>query len=137
MKKINLNILLFSLLALLAASCKSPQNILTNDSAVSHKEHKSKEKDSVYMYIKDSVFVFIKGDTILKEHFRTEYRDRFQGRTDTLKIKDTVQIRQTQYINAETSFNGWQWFQIWCGRILLLIFGLWFIVKGIKTYIKR
>lgn len=128
--------LIFVLLLGLMSSCKTIQP-LTDTSSHHTTDQKSLEKDSVYMYVRDSVTVFIKGDTMIKEHFRTEYRDRFRDRFDTLKITDTVQRKQIQYIKAKTSFNGWQWFQIWCGRILLILIVILLGRQLIKRYLKR
>ncbi|MDR2009222.1 MAG: hypothetical protein LBQ22_01920 [Bacteroidales bacterium] len=46
--------------------------------------------DSVIIWKHDSIFIYIAGDTVLKEVFRTQYRDRYHY--DTLKIADSIYI---------------------------------------------
>jgi hypothetical protein len=88
-------------------------------------------RDSVRLY--DSVFVLIKGDTVRLEKYKYLYRDKLVRdsifRSDTIRVP--YPVVETKEVNRPT---GWQWFQIWCGRILLLI-ALGFI--GWKKIIKK
>lgn len=51
-----------------------------------------------------------------------------------LRDKQTVKtITKEVPVYVPTSLSGWQWFQIWCGRLFLLLFlglGIGFILKA-------
>ena len=46
--------------------------------------------DSVYIH--DSVSVFVRGDTVFKDKFRLQYKDRYvvRNRSDTLVVRDSI-----------------------------------------------
>jgi hypothetical protein len=75
-------------------------------------------RDSVRLY--DSVFVKMKGDTVWLEKYRYLYRDRLVRdsifRTDSIAVP--YPVVEMQEVNRLTSFQS---FQIWCGRILILL----------------
>lgn len=90
-------------------------------------------KDSIHLY--DSIYVdrYMKGDTIFmfKEKYKYLYRDRLK--TDTVLNIDSIQIPypviEYKEVNTLSSFQS---FQIWCGRILLLILVAYFGIKFIR-----
>jgi hypothetical protein len=72
--------------------------------------------------LRDSVYIRERGDTVFVEKFKTRiaYRDRL--RTDTVSITDTLRITLTETRTEEINrLTGWQWFQIWAGRIALML----------------
>lgn len=75
-------------------------------------------RDSVHVY--DSVFVKQMSDTVFFEKYRYLYRDKII--TDTIIKSDSIQVPyslvETKEVNRLTSFQS---FQIWCGRILLVL----------------
>ncbi|MBB4037002.1 hypothetical protein GGR21_002916 [Dysgonomonas hofstadii] len=92
-------------------------------------------KDSLHLY--DSVFVKLKGDTVWLEKYKYLYRDRFLRdsvfKTDSIQIPYPVEVERE--INRLTSFQS---FQLWCGRILILLFvGLLGIRWMKKDYINK
>jgi hypothetical protein len=82
-------------------------------------EYKDKvSRDSIRLY--DSVFVLIKGDTVRLEKYKYLYRDKLIRdsifRSDTIRVP--YPVMETKEVNRLTSFQS---FQLWCGRILLLL----------------
>ena len=62
-----------------------------------HTEYKTRtdsfvKRDSVW--VKDSVWLWMKGDTVYKEHWRTKYKDRYVYRNmaDTVMQTDSVRV---------------------------------------------
>lgn len=89
--------------------------------------------DSVRDYVHDSVFLYIHGDTVYKYQFQYRYIDRFSS--DSVHIQDTIYREKIVVIKKE--LTQWQVFQIWCGRILLLLLVLYIEFKLLKRYLKR
>ena len=82
--------------------------------------------DSIYIYRQDSVVVRIRGDTVLIDRWRLLYE--YRNTTDTLRLRDSVYIDRRINVTETVEVSrptGWQWFQIWCGRILL-----WILLAG-------
>lgn len=86
------------------------------------------KRDSIFM--QDSVFIdrFLKGDTVFltKEKYKYIYKDRLK--TDTISSTDTIRVPYPIKGDSIPYVTGWQNFQIWLGRIFMLI-GLFFVVK--------
>lgn len=76
-------------------------------------------RDSIFMY--DSVFVKDKGDTIFLERYKYLYRDKLIR--DSIFIRDSIPIPyEVPVPGPKVNYvTGFQNFQIWCGRILLLL----------------
>lgn len=74
--------------------------------------------DSIFLH--DSVLIRAKGDTMFVEKYRYLYRDRFLR--DSVFVRDSVQVPYPVVETLEISrVSGFQNFQIWCGRILLVL----------------
>lgn len=118
-------ILLFIFPFIFLVACKT-QTVYVPVESVRVEYISRTERDSVHHY--DSVFVREKGDTLWLEKYKYLYRDRFL--TDTLCVSDTIRIpypvTEIKEVNRLTSFQG---FQIWLGRIVLLLFGWCIIVE--------
>lgn len=119
------------LLAILLTGCKT--KMIHVPVEIVKTEYKDKYlRDSVYLH--DSVFMKIKGDTVWMEKYRYLYRDKFVR--DSIFINDSIQVPYPvevpgHEVNRLTSFQS---FQIWCGRILLLIITAFFSIKYIKRF---
>lgn len=89
-------------------------------------------RDSIYHY--DSVFVKLKGDTVFFEKYKYLYRDKLVRdsifKTDSIQVPYPVAIEKV--VNRLSSFQS---FQVWCGRILLLLIAGWIGVRWIKKMI--
>lgn len=122
------NIVFVSLIALLLVSCKG-QTVYVPVESVRTEYANRLEHDSIHRY--DSIFVREKGDTIWLEKYRYLYRERF--RTDTLAFTDTIRVPypvvETKEIRRLSSFQA---FQVWCGRIFLVILVLWCGMRWVK-----
>lgn len=74
-------------------------------------------RDSIRLY--DSIYIHEANDTVRIERFKVIYRDKLAR--DSIFVIDSVQVPfpvvELQKVNELT---GWQNFQIWMGRILLL-----------------
>ena len=118
--------LLFAILfffVLLFGSCKTTQLTVSETASKERIAETVKIKtDSIYIYHQDSVIVLIRGDTVFVDRWRSLYK--YRNTTDTLRLRDSLYIDRNVNITETVEVNrptGWQWFQIWCGRILLLI----------------
>ena len=93
--------------------------------------------DSVY--VKDSVFVHLwhEGDTVYVERDRwhTEWRDRIIHDSLYLSRRDTVRVTKTQEVAKPLS--GWQWFQIWAGRLVLIALAVAAAVVVVRRFYFR
>jgi hypothetical protein len=76
-------------------------------------------RDSIYQL--DSIFIKEKGDTLIMERYRYFYKDKFIR--DSIFINDTIRVPYPVEVPKQVKkpLTGWQNFQIWCGRIALLI----------------
>lgn len=134
----NKSILLFSILcSSILFGCKSSQTLSVNDNTKNtESDYRSRLKDSVTIYQRDSIFMFVKGDTVIMQYFKTEYRNHWRERIDTLHLRDSVLTKQTQYINVKNPLTAWQNFQLWCGRILLLLVLIFIALTTVKRNLK-
>ena len=89
-------------------------------------------KDSIFCY--DSVFVKEKGDTFIFERYRYLYRDKVIK--DSIFINDTIRVPYPVEVvkQVKKPLSSWQNFQVWCGRIALVVglFGIVCFVLKIK-----
>lgn len=84
---------------------------------------------------KDSILIILKGDTLVKNHYKTV--DRWSVRTDTFwRVRiDTVQ----RYYPVEARLTKWQKFKINAGEILIglviafSVAGLFYLLKVRKS----
>jgi hypothetical protein len=90
-------------------------------------------RDSVFKY--DSIFVKDKGDTVFFERYKYLYRDKIVRdsifKNDTIRVPYPVEVVK----QVKAPLTGWQNFQVWCGRIALvvvLLVGLYFVLKWKK-----
>lgn len=121
-----------SILCILFIGCKPVKEIVEVPVEVI-KEVEKKVYVHDTTYTNDSTIIFIKGDTILKEHIKYIY----VGKTihDTLSIKDSVE-KPIYITNTVTkTVNKPQWWPVW---LLLGVILSYFIVTKTKiiNYIK-
>lgn len=89
-------------------------------------------RDSIYRY--DSVFVKLKGDTVFFEKYKYLYRDKLVR--DSIFKTDSIQVPYPVAIDKEVNrLSSFQSFQVWCGRILLLLIAGWIVVRWIRKKI--
>ena len=108
------------LIALFFGSCRSVRTIekevIKTDTVVMNKI----QIDSIY--VNDSIYIreLIAGDTIkiTTDRWHTRWRDRILYDSIYIAQRDTVTVTTTKEVPRKLS--GWQWFQIWAGRLALL-----------------
>lgn len=93
-----------------------------------NREHAEQEwhrqKDSVFVYIRDSIRIYEKGDTVRIERWRERYRDRLCLQTDSVYKEVPVLVPKP--------LNTWQKFLMKAGgtSLLLLAAGLvWLVMR--------
>ncbi len=78
------------------------------------------------IYVNDSIYIreFVQGDTvhITTDRWHTRWRDRILYDSIYIAQRDTVTVTTTKEVPRK--LNGWQWFQIWTGRLALLAIAL-------------
>ena len=83
-------------------------------------------RDSIYL--RDSIVVRSKEDTVWLEKYQYLYRDKLIR--DSIFINDTVRVPYPVEVEKPVKYvSGWQNFQMWCGRILLVVMIIVITVK--------
>ena len=113
MKK--LLVIIFSLvLFCILVGCKTTEK-LQNINTETRIEYRDKyHRDSIY--IRDSVIIYVKGDTVYKDRWHTEWKEKESG--DTIILKDTVYIEKEVYKDRSEPPDNWE------GTIILIIITL-------------
>ena len=116
MKK-NIILATFTLLLCLCSSCKMPQYIPVETVKTEYRDNYI--RDSIVRY--DSIYIKEKDDTLIFERYRYLYRDKFVR--DSIFINDTIRVPYPVEVvkQVKKPLTGWQNFQVWCGRIALVI----------------
>jgi hypothetical protein len=106
-----------ALLLFFCSSCKTPQYIPVETTRTEYRNNYL--RDSIYF--RDSVFFAIKGDTVLLEKYSYLYRDKIIRdsifKTDTIRVPFPVEVVK----EVKKPLSSWQNFQVWCGRIALVL----------------
>jgi len=118
----------FCALALLFCACGTIQYIPIETTRTEYRDNYL--RDSIYL--RDSVFVKEKGDTLIVEKYRYLYRDKIVR--DSIFVNDTIRVPFPVEVIKEVKapLSGWLNFQVWCGRIalvILLLVGAYFVLK--------
>lgn len=92
--------------------------------------------DSLLRY--DSIFIdrFTKNDTVFLTKEKYRYIDRVKIETDSFIKIDSIQVPYPVKGDSVNYVTGFQNFQIWCGRILILLLFMYFGFKLLRKYIK-
>lgn len=110
------------------SSCKTTQYIPVETTKIEYRDNFI--RDSIYRY--DSVFVKQTADTVFFERYKYLYRDKLIK--DSIFIQDTIRVPYPVEVTKKVKapLSGWQNFQVWSGRIALilaLLAGLYFVLK--------
>ena len=122
------------LISLFFASCRSvrviEKEVIKTDTVLTTKI----QIDSIY--VNDSIYIreLIQGDTvkITTDRWHTRWRDRILYDSIYIAQRDTVRVTDIKEVPRKLS--GWQWFQIWAGRLALIAIML---TAGVIIYKKR
>ena len=129
--------LIYFILALVICSitfgCKTKYVHVPVETIQKEKEYVDRwHKDSIH--VKDSIIINRNGDTIYIEKYKYIYKDKLVRDsifiTDSIKVDKPYRVEVEKEVNRLTSFQS---FQVWCGRITLLILMIW----GAYRFIKR
>lgn len=112
-------VIIFSLvLFCILVGCKSTEK-LQNINTETRIEYRDKyHRDSIY--IRDSVIIYVKGDTVFKDRWHTEWKEKESG--DTIILTDTVYIEKEVYRDKSEPPNN-------NGMIIILILIIIIIYK--------
>jgi len=126
------SISIFTILLLcVCSSCKTQKYIPVETVKTEYRDKIL--RDSIFLY--DSVFVKEKGDTLILERYRYMYKDKIIR--DSIFVNDTIRVPYPVEVVKEVKapLSGWQNFQLWSGRIALIIMLLiivYFVLKLTK-----
>jgi len=112
-------------------SCKSVEYIPVETTKIEYRDNLI--RDSIIRY--DSVHVKDRGDTLILERYKYLYKNRMVK--DSIFINDTIRVPYPVEVvkQIKAPLTSWQNFQIWCGRIALIIIiliGFYFAIKSKK-----
>lgn len=128
--KTKLFILIF--ICITIVSCKTKYIHVPVETVKTEKEYIDKwHRDSIY--VKDSIIINKTGDTIYIEKYKYIYKDKLVK--DSIFITDSIKIEVPYPVEVEKEINrlnSFQSFQVWCGRILLLLIIGFFSYKFIR-----
>ena len=107
----------FITLALLFCACGTTKYVPIETTRTEYRD--KIVKDSIFRY--DSVFVKQTADTVFFERYKYLYRDKIVK--DSVFINDTIRVPYPVEVVKEVKkpLSSWQNFQVWCGRIALVI----------------
>jgi hypothetical protein len=89
-------------------------------------------RDSIYMH--DSVYIheYTKGDTVYMERDRWHYGYKDKLVHDSIYISQRDTIVNVESITVPAAISGWQWFQIYAGRIALVLVLIGIVILIVK-----
>lgn len=89
-------------------------------------------RDSIYMH--DSVYIheYTKGDTVYMERDRWHYGYKDKLVHDSIYISQRDTIVNVETISVPVAISGWQWFQIYAGRIALVLVLIGIVILIVK-----
>lgn len=92
-------------------------------------------RDSVS--VKDSVIIQTKGDTILKDRWRTEtkWRDRIKVVNSTDTVTQTIPVTEVKYI--EKKLTPWQTTRLHFANVILILIGAFVGLRLVIHLLKR
>lgn len=98
------------------------------------------ERDSIYLsrverdsvFVRDSVLIREKGDTVYRDRWRVEYRERVLRDTAYIERNDTI----TNVVEVERALSWWESVKMETGGVTLVGFALLAVWGVIKLKIK-
>ena len=115
---------------LMIVGCKSQrvvnEKVETSQCDVSTERSKDYERDSIIVH--DSVIVFAHADTVYKERWRTEYKDRVVTKTDTV-VQEVERVVEKVVTDDGLRVTGYRLRVIGYGLLVLLVVGVLFAVR--------
>lgn len=119
--------------SVLAVGCKTPRDLVRTDTVVV--ERTLHDSIRIETLVRDSVVEKQRGDTVLIERWRTQYRDRWHERirhdSIYLSCMDTIAVATPQPL------TWWQQTRIHVGGITIWILVLFIIYRLFICYLKK
>ncbi|MDD3038598.1 hypothetical protein [Bacteroides sp.] len=111
------------------ASCRSTQYVPveTIKTEVQYKDRL--QRDSIHVL--DSVFMLVKGDTVFRDRYRIEYRDKlirdttYIHKTDSVQVPYPVEKKLSRWQSIKMELGGW-------ALGIIIVFGL--VIIGWMVY---
>jgi hypothetical protein len=99
------------------------------------------ERDSIYLsrverdsvFVRDSVLIREKGDTVYRDRWRVEYRERVLRDTAYVERNDTI----TNVVEVEKALTWWERTRMAAGDVALLVLGVVAAWRVLKLRIKN
>jgi hypothetical protein len=99
------------------------------------------ERDSIYLsrverdsvFVRDSVLIREKGDTVYRDRWRVEYRERVLRDTAWIERNDTI----TNVVEVEKALTWWERTRMAAGDVALLVLGVVAAWRVLKLRIKN
>lgn len=111
-----------ALIIILLNGCATKRETLTDIRIVGRHDTLREVVERVdSVVVRDSVSVMQRGDTIVKERWRVEYRDRWRDREKEVIVERTDTIVKTQRVEVEKRLTGWQRFKQRVGGVALAL----------------
>ena len=110
------------IIVLLLCGCATKRETLTDIRIIERRDTLREVVERVdSVFVRDSVSVMQRGDTIIKERWRVEYRDRWRDREKEVIVERTDTIIKTQRVEVEKRLTGWQRFKQRVGGVALAL----------------
>lgn len=110
------------LIVILLSGCATKRETLTDIRIVERRDTLREVVERVdSVFVRDSVSVMQRGDTIVKERWRVEYRDRWRDREKEVIVERTDTIVKTQRVEVEKRLTGWQRFKQSVGGVAIML----------------
>lgn len=124
-------LIILLMLAICLTSCKT--KYVPVESVRTEIEYRDRwERDSIH--VQDSIVIQLKGDTVFRDRWHTEYKDRFLHDTTYIHMTDSIQVpypiekNLTWWQNVKQETGG-----IAIGAIIVLLFVIvWLVYKKRK-----
>lgn len=111
-----------ALIVLLLNGCATKRETLTDIRIVEHHDTLREIVERVdSVFVRDSVSVMQRGDTIIKERWRVEYRDRWRDQEKEVIVEHTDTIVKMQCVEVEKRLTGWQRFKQRVGGVAVVL----------------
>lgn len=110
------------IIVILLSGCATKRETLTDIRIVERRDTLREVVERVdSVFIRDSVSVMQRGDTIFKERWRVEYRDRWRDRDKEVIVERTDTIIKMQRVEVEKRLTGWQRFKQRVGGVAIVL----------------
>ncbi len=112
-------LLLLSLLGVLLSSCCTSESLVTKD--IEYITQWFHERDTVH--VTDSVLIYAQGDTVYRDRWRTEWRERIVIKGDTIYLD-----KEVEKVVVEEKVPPWCWWILgFFLCIVMFTFIRWFV----------